>query len=111
MVNLDDTIVAIATPPGRGGIGVVRLSGTDARKIALPMLRLKHDLEAGRAVLGELVDPAEAGEARRLDEVVVTFFAAPHSYTTDDVVEISAHGSPVVLRFAVESAMSRGARL
>ena len=111
MVNLDDTIVAIATPPGRGGIGVIRLSGADARRIALPMLRLKHELEAGRAVLGELMDPEAAGEAQRLDEVVVTFFAAPHSYTTDDVVEISAHGSPVVLRFAVESAMARGARL
>ena len=55
-MNLDDTIVAIATPPGRGGIGVVRLAGTEARAIALTMLRLKHELEAGRAVFGELVD-------------------------------------------------------
>ena len=50
-VNLDDTIVAIATPPGRGGIGVVRIAGTRAREIADPLLRLKHDLEPGRAVL------------------------------------------------------------
>jgi len=49
-LNLDDTIVAIATPPGRGGIGVVRLAGPEARAIALPMLRLKHDLEPMRAV-------------------------------------------------------------
>ncbi len=48
-MNLDDTIVAIATPPGRGGIGVVRLAGPEARAIAEPMLRLKHKLEAGRA--------------------------------------------------------------
>jgi tRNA modification GTPase len=121
-VNLDDTIVAIATPSGRGGIGVVRLAGPDARQIALPMLRLKHDLEAGRAVFGELIDPnervgtvtpgcpAEQGSAR-IDEVVVTYFAKPHSYTTDDIVEISAHGSPVVLRHIVELAMTRGARL
>jgi len=131
-MNLDDTIVAIATPPGRGGIGVVRLSGPEARAIALPMLRLKHDLEAGRAVFGELIEPiighigtaaqtcpersrggrqAERRSAARIDEVVVTYFAKPHSYTTDDIVEISAHGSPVVLRHIVELALARGARL
>ncbi len=107
-MHLDDTIVAIATPPGRGGIGVVRLSGNDARAIATSMLRLAHDLEAGRAHFGELIDPA-TGE--RIDEVVATFFAKPHSYTTDDVVEISCHGSPVVLRHVVESALKAGARL
>ncbi len=107
-VHLDDTIVAIATPPGRGGIGVVRLSGNEARSIASPMLRLAHDLEAGRAYFGELIDPA-TGE--RIDEVVATYFAKPHSYTTDDVVEISCHGSPVVLRHVVEMAIAAGARL
>jgi tRNA modification GTPase len=134
-VNLDDTIVAIATPPGRGGIGVVRLAGPEAKTIALPMLRLKHELEAGRAVLGELIEPgtthvgkpasaetthvgtgalarpAERNSADPIDEVVVTYFAKPHSYTTDDIVEISAHGSPVVLRHIVEIALARGARL
>jgi tRNA modification GTPase len=123
-VNLDDTIVAIATPPGRGGIGVIRLAGPDAKTIALPMLRLKHDLDPGRAVFGELVDStngcvgtgprpveAEQASADRIDEVVVTYFAKPHSYTTDDIVEISAHGSPVILRHVVELAMARGARL
>jgi tRNA modification GTPase len=111
-VNLDDTIVAIATPPGRGGIGVVRLAGPDAKKIALPMLRLKHDLQPGHVVFGELVEPDEhETSASRIDEVVVTYFAKPHSYTTDDIVEISAHGSPVVLRHIVELAMARGARL
>lgn len=107
-MHLDDTIVAIATAPGRGGIGVVRLSGSDARTIAAPMLRLPRELEAGRAIFGELIDTSAA---ERLDEVVVTFFAAPHSYTTDDVVEISAHGSPVVLRRVVEMAITAGARL
>jgi tRNA modification GTPase len=56
-VNLDDTIVAVATPSGRGGIGVVRLAGPEARSIAAPMLRLRHELEAGRAVFGEFVEP------------------------------------------------------
>jgi len=116
-VNLDDTIVAIATPPGRGGIGVVRIAGPEATNIALPMLRLKHELEPGRAVFGELIEPSGAGaparknESARIDEVVVTYFAKPHSYTTDDIVEISAHGSPVVLHHVVELALARGARL
>jgi tRNA modification GTPase len=126
--NLDDTIVAIATPPGRGGIGVVRLSGPDAQRIATSMLRLPRELGPGRAVFGELVEPSEAVKAptsraedaremghppasSRIDEVVVTFFAKPHSYTTDDVIEISAHGSPVVLRHIVEMCVAAGARL
>jgi tRNA modification GTPase len=139
-VNLDDTIVAIATPPGRGGIGVVRIAGAEARAIAAPMLRLKNDVEPGRVVMGELIEPCGAdvsarpegnldaktfsteridreqefttnSQCERIDEVVVTYFAKPHSYTTDDIVEISAHGSPVVLRHMVELALARGARL
>jgi tRNA modification GTPase len=119
-MNLDDTIVAIATPAGRGGIGVVRLSGPEARAIADPMLRLKHRLEPGRALFGDLVEAAAQGsttsttsatEQTRIDEVVVTYFAKPHSYTTDDVIEISAHGSPVVLRHIVELSLASGARL
>lgn len=110
-MNLDDTIVAIATPAGRGGIGVVRLAGSEARPIAEPLLLLKHPLEAGRAVFGELVDPGVATHDQRIDEVVVTFFQKPHSYTTDDIVEISCHGSPVVLRHVVELCLARGARL
>ncbi len=112
-MNLDDTIVAVATPPGRGGIGVVRLAGPEARAIAAPMLRLAlkaggHELAPGRAAFGELIDPA-SGE--RIDEVVATYFAKPHSYTTDDIVEISAHGAPVVLQHIVAIALQHGARL
>jgi tRNA modification GTPase len=132
-MNPDDTIVAIATPPGRGGIGVVRLSGAQAKAIAKPMLRLGYDLEPGRATVCDLVEPDRgmvSGVSRtglsapheplhdppheplaRIDEVVVTYFAKPHSYTTDDIVEISAHGSPVVLRHIVELSLASGARL
>jgi tRNA modification GTPase len=130
-VNLDDTIVAVATPAGRGGIGVVRLAGPQARAIAQPMLRLKHELEAGHAIIGEFVEPgggavelrstgqpgaadptwAVVARSERIDEVVVSYFAKPHSYTTDDIVEISAHGSPVVLRHIVELCVAAGARL
>jgi tRNA modification GTPase len=107
-VNLDDTIVAIATPPGRGGVGMVRISGPAALSLAQSMLRLSRPLEAGRAVFADLVDPHSQ---ERIDESVVTYFAKPHSYTTDDVVEISAHGSPVVLRHIVELTLAGGARL
>ncbi len=107
-MHLDDTVVAISTPPGRGGIGVVRLSGPDARAIASPLLRLKAELEANRATFSEITDP-ETGE--KLDEAVVTFFAKPHSYTAEDVLEISAHGSSVLLRHIVELCLARGARL
>jgi tRNA modification GTPase len=120
-VNLDDTIVAIATPPGRGGIGVVRIAGPKAREIAQPMLQLKHDLEPARTVFGELVEPSGTGVSGhwkpetenpiRIDEVVVTYFAKPHSYTTDDIIEIAAHGAPVVLRHIVELCVAAGARL
>ena len=86
----------------------MRLSGPEARKIVAPLLRLRQPLGAGRAVFGELVDTQTA---QRIDEVVVTFFEKPHSYTTEDVVEISAHGSPVVLEYIVEQALGGGARL
>jgi tRNA modification GTPase len=109
-VNLDDTIVAIATPPGRGGIGVVRLAGPESKAIASQMLRLPggRTLEANRAEFGELI---EIDDGERIDEVVATCFSAPHSYTTDEIVEISCHGSPVVLRRVMEMAVAQGARL
>jgi tRNA modification GTPase len=127
-MNLDDTIVAIATPPGRGGIGIVRLAGPEARNITAPMLLLTRELEPNRATRCDLIEPCGANTPvretsdvsttkratktpTRIDEVVVTYFAKPHSYTTDDIVEISAHGSPVVLRHIVELSLSRGARL
>ncbi|HEY2039299.1 MAG TPA: tRNA uridine-5-carboxymethylaminomethyl(34) synthesis GTPase MnmE [Edaphobacter sp.] len=103
-----DTIAAISTPPGRGGIGIVRLSGRRARTIAEDLVRLAHPLEPGRARFGHMIDAA-TGDV--LDEIIVTFFAAPHSYTSEDVVEIAMHGSPVLLRYALEHATEAGARL
>jgi tRNA modification GTPase len=104
----EDTIVAIATPPGRGGLGVVRLSGSQAIAIATSLIRFPNlPLETQRATLGEFCDP-QGG--RILDQVVVTCFRRPHSYTAEDVVEISCHGAPVILRYLVECCLSRGAR-
>ncbi|HWR53803.1 MAG TPA: tRNA uridine-5-carboxymethylaminomethyl(34) synthesis GTPase MnmE [Bryobacteraceae bacterium] len=106
---LSDTIVAIATPPGRGGIGVLRISGPCARDVASGLLRFRRppEWEPWRSFIADLTD----AEGRTLDEVVVTFFEQPRSYTAEDVVEIACHGSPVLLRHGVERACVNGARL
>ena len=106
MYSPDDTIVAIATPPGRGGIGVVRVSGPSAREVASAIAERAMPLEPRHATLTHV----RAGETA-IDRAVLTFFPAPHSYTGEDVLEISAHGSPVLLRAIVESAVKAGARL
>lgn len=106
-MQFHDTIAAISTPPGRGGIGVVRLSGPDALEIAGKLLRRTPDWQPWKAALAELADE----QGNTVDQVVVTYFAAPRSYTAEDVVEISCHGSPVVLRFGLERACRFGARL
>src|SRR5271155_2049047 len=108
LVYQNETIVAVATPPGRGGIGIVRLSGPEATRIVEPMLRLRNPMAHAHARFGDLLD-LETEE--KLDEGVVTFFAAPHSYTGEDVVEVAAHGSPVILETLVRQALRGGARL
>ena len=88
----------------------MRLSGPQAAPIAAQLVSLRQPLEAGRARLADVLEDTTASETR-IDEAVVTFFAAPHSYTTEDVVEIAAHGSPVVLELLLRRAMEMGARL
>jgi tRNA modification GTPase len=105
-----DTIVAISTPPGRGGIGIVRLSGPQATSICAQVVSLRQPLEHARAKLADVLDEqAAAGEP--VDNAVVTYFAAPNSYTAEQLVEISAHGSPVVLDLLLRRAIALGARL
>lgn len=101
-----DTIVAIATPPGRGGIGVIRVSGPEAARIAGELTRHERAFEPRHATFAHV-----RRAAATIDQVLVTFFPAPRSYTGEDVVEISAHGSPVLLQSIVEAAMQAGARL
>ena len=108
MFATDDTIVAIATPPGRGGIGVVRVSGPEAVGIAGRLLRRDEPLVPRQATFARVFEPGVDGP---LDHVVATWFEAPHSYTGQDVVELSGHGSPVLLGRMVELAVSDGARL
>ncbi len=105
-----ETIAAISTPPGRGGIGIVRLSGPEAAPIAAQLVRLRQPLEHGRARLADVLDSA-ADDASRIDEALVTLLAGPNSYTAEDLVEIAAHGSPVVLELLLRRALDLGARL
>src|SRR5579884_3400842 len=108
-MNLRDTIVAVSTPPGRGGLGIVRLSGALSREIAGRILRFPHapQWRSWSSELAQLVD----AQGELVDQVVVAFFEGPRSYTAEDVVEISCHGAPVVLRLCVERAVQAGARL
>jgi tRNA modification GTPase len=105
MYSTNDTIVAISTPAGRGAIGIVRLSGPDAQRIAMVLLGRSAPLRPRYATFGVV----RAGAQR--DQVIATSFHGPASYTGDDVVEISAHGSGVVLRAIVQAAIAAGARL
>jgi tRNA modification GTPase len=133
-----DTIVAIATAPLPAGIGVVRLSGPRAHGVARAILTVMHDLAPRRATLTRARPALAAGSPEAgsgaaprsvagsdgpvgsggspprqgaIDEVVATYFPAPHSYTAEDVVEISAHGSVALLREIVRAAIEAGARL
>ena len=107
-----DTIAAISTPPGRGGIGIVRLSGPLAATIGDQLVHMRQPLEHARARVAGVIDrTGPESDAARIDEAVVTFFAGPNSYTAEDLVEIAAHGSPVVLDLLLRRAIDLGARL
>ncbi len=106
----DDTIVAVATPPGRGGLGMVRISGSKAAAVARALLDAPRSLQPRRATVTRLV-MREGDAATAIDRVVATSFPGPGSYTGEDVVEICAHGSPVLLEQIVALACRSGARL
>jgi tRNA modification GTPase len=106
---LDDTIAAVATPPGRGGIGVIRVSGPRAVAVARSLVGAARAFEEPNvASVVELRDPAAPDDP--LDRAVVTWFRAPRSYTGEDVVELSCHGSPVVLEAVFAALLRTGAR-
>jgi tRNA modification GTPase len=112
MNSPDDTIIAVSTPPGWGGLGMIRLSGEGALSIAQKIFRPGKKMAAAirplSPVFGEIFD-REKGEI--LDQAFLTYFAAPRSYTREDVVELSCHGSPVVLEETVRLGIKAGARL
>lgn len=108
----NDTIAAIATPPGTGGIGVIRVSGPEAFNLVLPLFRRPGGhTELPRSHMltyGQIVNP---GTQEILDEVLVAFMRAPRTYTREDVVEISGHGGPLVLQHMLRLVLAQGVRM
>jgi len=107
IVPIDDTIVAISTTPGRSALGVVRISGGQSESIAARFLQTTKPLRHRRSTVGRWT----TSEGTDVDEVVATLFNAPNSYTGEDVLEISAHGNPLILARIVEAVQSAGVRL
>jgi tRNA modification GTPase len=108
-VPITDTIVALSTPPGRSGIGVIRISGPRALEIARYLIQEDDfDPQSHRALLRTLHDP-DAGTV--LDRGLLTYFKSPHSFTGEDVIELGCHGSPVLLRSLIDVILRCDARL
>src|SRR6267143_134799 len=103
-----DTIVAVSTPPGRSAIGVIRLSGPQSVEIVRALVHEEHFTpEPNRVVLKTIF--RESGE--QLDQALISYFKSPHSFTGEEMVEISCHGSPIILRQVLDLIQSRDARL
>src|SRR5437588_7531017 len=104
-----DTIVALATPPGRAAIGVIRVSGPDSLRITQLLVDDNQFSPASAQVLLKSVyDPATK---EPIDKALISFFKEPNSFTGEDVVEVSCHGSPIILRLVIDLILAAGARL
>jgi tRNA modification GTPase len=111
MMDQSDTICALSTPPGRSGIAVIRLSGPQSRTILSKLFlssSRSREISPRRATLGRIVASSDGTD---IDEAVAVLFPAPGSYTREDMVEISLHGSPVLIAALLDSVCSLGARL
>jgi len=111
MPSQEDTIAAIATPVGKAGIGIIRISGRDSYKIAERIFRPKkprQDLQSHRLYLGHLYDPSSGA---MIDEVLLSFMKAPQSYTREDVIEINSHSGYLLLSRILQLVLEQGARL
>ena len=109
----DDTIAAISTPLGEGGIGIVRLSGKDSIRISdaifhSPKNKTLAGSKSHRVLYGHIFDPQSG---LNIDEVLITVMRAPHSYTREDIIEINCHGGMITLRKTLELVLQHGARL
>jgi tRNA modification GTPase len=105
-----DTIAAIATPPGTGGIGIIRASGPDAERIGQTLFRPRKAAETCRShrlYHGEIICPATG---RILDEVLIALFRAPHSFTGEETLEIHCHGGPLICEEVLQAVLRAGAR-
>lgn len=108
---IDDTIAAIATAPGEGGIGIIRLSGSNALDIANKMFRPLYRDSIGDYAVRTLIYGNIYDEGVVLDEVLLAYMKGPHSYTAEDVVEINCHGGFISVRKILELALKSGARM
>jgi tRNA modification GTPase len=111
VIDDEATICAISTPPGEGGIGIVRLSGTEAVRIVESLFRSPRDIQlesirSHKLVYGHIVE-----NGRKVDEVLVSVMRAPHTYTREDIVEINCHSGIAALRTVLDTVLERGARL
>jgi len=106
---MKNTIVALATPLGRSGIGVIRLSGDDSLEIARKLIREEDFAPKPRFSTLKKIYDLESKEV--LDEVLITYFKAPNSFTGEDVIEIAGHGSPVILRQIIDFCLKLNARM
>ncbi len=104
-----DTIVALATPIGRSGIGVIRLSGPTSLQIAKRLVCDDGFAPAPRTA--HLKDIFDEDGSQVIDRGLVMYFQAPHSFTGEDVIEISCHGSPILLRLVLDACLHRGSRM
>ena len=101
-----DTIIALATPPGRSAIALIRVSGPETLKVITPILPLVKPLIPRRTTLVNLILNGE-----KLDQTLLTFFPEPHSYTGENVIEISCHGNPLIIHNIIQALLQQGARL
>ncbi len=113
MIHFDDTIAAISTPLGQGGIGIVRLSGPESLGIANSIFvpsgaKALNEIDSHCLICGNVVDPSDGAV---IDEALCSVMRSPHSYTREDVVEINCHGGMVPLRKILEAVISQGARM
>lgn len=106
-----ETIVAISTPPGYGGIGIIRLSGKESfniiKKIFEPKNKKNKEIEGYKMKYGKILD----SNGKSIDEVLVTYFISPKSFTTENMVEINSHGGPIIVNSILELCIENGARL
>jgi len=109
ITDVEDTIAAIATPAGRSALGIVRISGRDCRRLLPGVFVPKHQKEIVpfRPILGKVL----LGRDRYIDEALLTYFERPHSYTCEDLAEITCHGSSLILEQVLSQVLAGGARL
>lgn len=105
----DNTIVALSSPLGNGAIAVIRVSGNECLEVMNPLLKRKTSAEdARKAIFNEIIDPETGGS---IDQVVTTYFVSPHSYSGEDVMEISCHCNTLIINKIIEKCVQQGARI